>query len=195
MLETYESKFSALPEQAMRTFESQFMLRVMDTCWMQHLQDMDYLRQGIGLRAFGQRDPLTEYRQEAHRAFAELTASMYQKFLRTLLRLQIVVNKPEPAPAPDPLARKMNYSSPEAALDSTGVNVGGRAVSSQRAAAAASSAAGTGAAAQAAVKPVVQKAKTYVKDKNDPFANCGPNDPCPCGSGKKFKKCHRDLLQ
>ena len=193
MQETYEQKFAALPEQAMKTFEGQFMLRVMDTCWMQHLQEMDYLRQGIGLRAFGQRDPLTEYRQEAHRAFGELTQTMYQKFLRTLLRLQIVVNKPEQAAAPDPLERKMSYSSPEAALSSTGVSTGRSAASQQAAPAAASAGAAAGAGAPA--RPVPQKAKTYVKDKDDPFANCGPNDPCPCGSGKKFKKCHRDLIQ
>ena len=193
MQETYEQKFAALPEQAMKTFEGQFMLRVMDTCWMQHLQEMDYLRQGIGLRAFGQRDPLTEYRQEAHRAFGELTQTMYQKFLRTLLRLQIVVNKPEQAVAPDPLERKMSYSSPEAALSSTGVSTGRSAASQQAAPAAASAGAAAGASAPA--RPVPQKAKTYVKDKDDPFANCGPNDPCPCGSGKKFKKCHRDLIR
>ena len=194
MQETYEQKFSSLPEQAMKTFEGQFMLRVMDTCWMQHLQDMDYLRQGIGLRAFGQRDPLTEYRQEAHRAFGELTKTMYQKFLRTLLRLQIVVNKTEQEPRQDPLARKMSYSSPEAALDNTGVSSGRGTSHAPRASANPASARTTGAPA-ANAKPALQKPKTYVKDKDDPFANCGPNDPCPCGSGKKFKKCHRDLIR
>ncbi len=199
MQETYEQKFSALPEQAMKSFEAQFMLRVMDTCWMQHLQEMDYLRQGIGLRAFGQRDPLTEYRQEAHRAFANLTATMYQKFLRTLLRLQIVVNKPEAAPQPDPLERKMSYSSPEAALSNTGISAGAAAARAQQAAGGGAAGAGAGAAGAAggkgAAQAAAQKPTTYVKDKDDPFANCGPNDPCPCGSGKKFKKCHRNLLQ
>lgn len=197
MQETYEQKFASLPEQAMKTFEGQFMIRVMDTCWMQHLQEMDYLRQGIGLRAFGQRDPLTEYRQEAHRAFAQLTDTMYQKFLRTLLRLQVMVNKPNTTPEPDPLARKMSYSSPEAALSNSGVSALG-AAGAKRAAGGAGSAGATQAAnasAGAAPKAAIQKPTTYVKDKDDPFANCGPNDPCPCGSGKKFKKCHRDLLQ
>ena len=191
MQETYEQKFSALPADAMKNFEGQFMIRVMDTCWMQHLQEMDYLRQGIGLRAFGQRDPLTEYRQEAHRAFAQLTDTMYQKFLRTLLRLQVVVNKPENNAAPDPLARKMSYSSPEAALTTT--SVAPRASAGARAGAANRSSQQTGALPSG--KAPIQKPTTYVKDKDDPFANCGPNDPCPCGSGKKFKKCHRDLVQ
>lgn len=65
------------------------MLRIIDTRWMNHLQDMDYLKVGIGLRAFGQRDPLVEYKNEAHRAFGEMTAGMYEAFLRTMLRLQI----------------------------------------------------------------------------------------------------------
>ena len=56
---------------------------------MNHLQAMDYLKTGIGLRAFGQRDPLVEYKEAAHRAFSELTSSMYEDFLRTLLRLRI----------------------------------------------------------------------------------------------------------
>ena len=186
MHETYEEKFDALPEEAMKTFQGQFMLRVMDTCWMAHLQEMDYLRQGIGLRAFGQRDPLTEYREEAHHAFSELTASMYQKFLRTMLRLQIQVTRPDSQPVVDPLARKMSYSSPEAALSTTGVSAGGSSAPAPS----------LGNRAQSQPKPQApQKPVTYVKDKNDPFANCGPNDPCPCGSGKKFKKCHRNLLQ
>ena len=59
----YEEKSEMLGSQIMRTLESQVMLRIMDTRWMAHLQDMDYLRAGIGLRAYGQRDPLTEYRE------------------------------------------------------------------------------------------------------------------------------------
>ena len=192
MQETYNEKFQILPAEAMKAFQGQFMLRVIDTCWMAHLQDMDYLRQGIGLRAFGQRDPLTEYRQEAHLAFSQLTVSMYQKFLRTMLRLQIQVNRPAPAPTADPLARKMNYSAPEANLNTTGVTAGGAAAP---AAAPQQVPAQGSPRMQPQLKPAApRKAVTYVKDKDDPFANCGPNDLCPCGSGKKFKKCHRNLL-
>ena len=59
------------------------------------LQDMDYLRTGIGLRAYGQRDPLTEYREEAYEAFQNLTENMYADYLRTLLRLQVAIKQPE----------------------------------------------------------------------------------------------------
>ncbi|MBQ3301338.1 MAG: SEC-C domain-containing protein, partial [Eggerthellaceae bacterium] len=172
----YEEKEQLLGEDAMAKLESQVMLRIMDTRWMAHLQDMDYLRQGIGLRAIGQRDPLTEYREEAYKAFSHLTDTMYEDYLRTLLRLQVAIPEQSES-ADDPFAgRKVSYSNPERALDAPGSS--------------ASPAPRVSGVPAAAPKPAVEKAKTYVKDKDDPFANVGRNDPCPCGSGKKFKKCH-----
>ena len=156
------------------------MLRIMDTRWMAHLQDMDYLRAGIGLRAYGQRDPLTEYREEAYQAFGRLTSSMYVDYLRTLLRLQIAPPENQMQQAADPLAgRNVSYSNPEQVLQTPGA--GDDEVVPERA----------GIQAGKPVQPApTGKAKTYVKDKDDPYANVGRNDPCPCGSGKKFKKCH-----
>ena len=90
----YEEKSAMLGEEVVRNLEAQVMLRIIDTRWMAHLQEMDYLKAGIGLRAFGQRDPLVEYKNEAYSAFQNLTASMYEDFLRTLLRLQVAVQKP-----------------------------------------------------------------------------------------------------
>ena len=187
----YEQKTEQLGADLMENLSSQVMLRIIDTRWMAHLQEMDYLKTGIGLRAFGQRDPLVEYKNEAYNAFQNLTSSMYDDYLRTLLRLEIAAKKPAPGtPAPvgaavggspsplgeadDPLARKMSYSAPEEALSSSAVR-------------------GRHAAANmpgAAPRPAPAKPQTFVKDKEDPYANVGRNDPCPCGSGKKFKKCH-----
>ena len=108
---------------------------------------------------------------------------MYDDYLRTLLRLEIAAKPAAPgtaAPASplgeqeDPLNRKMSYSSPEQALETSAIR--GRH-------AAANMPAG-------APKPAPSKPQTFVKDKDDPYANVGRNDPCPCGSGKKFKKCH-----
>ena len=83
---------------------------------MAHLAEMDYLKTGIGLRAFAQRDPLVEYKNEAYAAFQRLTASMYEDYLRTLLRLQIAV-KQEPIPEErNPLEGRLSYSKPEDAL-------------------------------------------------------------------------------
>jgi len=176
----YNEKLDAIGHDVLHTLETQVMLRIMDTRWMAHLQDMDYLRNGIGLRAYGQRDPLTEYREEAYNAFKNMTASMYEDYLRTLLRLQIAVQQveEEPEEAADPLAgRDVSYSNPESALDAP-----------QGEAAPARAQRVSGMPDEAPRETV--KAKTYVKDKDDPYANVGRNDPCPCGSGKKFKKCH-----
>jgi len=177
----YDEKVQLVGEEVMRTLEAQVMLRIIDTRWMAHLQDMDYLRTGIGLRAYGQRDPLTEYREEAYQAFSSMTSSMYEDYLRTLLRLQVAmqpqVAQPEPEQA-DPLAgRKVSYSNPEQALEAPSGSA--PAPRPQQ----------VGGMPAEAPKPTT-KAKTYVKDKDDPYANVGRNDPCPCGSGKKFKKCH-----
>ena len=179
IIERIQSQFDEKAAQVGEPFsdiEGQVMLRFIDTRWMSHLQEMDYLKASIGLRAYGQRDPLTEYRDEAHRAFAALTAGIYEDFLRFLLRAPIVVQQ-APQEEPDPLAGKVQYSNPEETL-----NEGGQARRS--------AAQGSPAGAPAAPKPEAPKPHTIVKDKNDPYANVGRNDPCPCGSGKKYKKCH-----
>ena len=187
-LETvFSEKAEQLGEPIVKMLESQVMLRIIDTRWMAHLSEMDYLKAGIGLRAFGQRDPLVEYKNEAYNAFQSLTASMYEDYLRTLLRLQVAVKQEQPALAEEksPLDGKVSYSSPEQALEQTGV-----AAARAQAPAQASNAG----ADQTLPKPAPAKPQTYVKDKDDPFANVGRNDPCPCGSGLKFKKCHgRDM--
>ena len=107
---------------------------------------------------------------------------MYEDYLRTLLRLQVAVKQEQPALAEErsPLDGKVSYSSPEQALEQTGVGAA-------RKQAAASSPSG---AQTAPPKPAAAKPQTYEKDKDDPFANVGRNDLCPCGSGKKYKKCH-----
>ena len=176
LMGTYRSKEETLGADAMRQLESQVMLRIMDVRWMNHLQAMDYLKTGIGLRAFGQRDPLVEYKEEAHRAFSELTSSMYEDFLRTLLRLRIAA--PVEQEESSPLDGKVSYSSPEAALSEN--TIAGRGVRPTQAT-----------AGQPSKPAATAKPKTYRKDEDsDPYVNVKPNDPCPCGSGKKFKKCH-----
>ena len=178
----YDRKVSTIGEDIMRTLESQVMLRIIDTRWMTHLQEMDYLRTGIFLRAIGQRDPLVEYKEEAHRAFGLMTSSLYEDFLRTILRLQIAVNSQEPMPEePDPTERA-SYSNPEENLAAP--------QTSSQAFSAGGQAPDAAAVPQQREKPEHAKVETYVKDESDPYANVGRNDPCPCGSGKKFKKCH-----
>ncbi len=160
---------------------SQVMLRFIDTRWMAHLQEMDYLKASIGLRAYGQRDPLTEYREEAHRAFAALTDSIYEDFLRFLLRAPIAVQVTPAEEEKNPLDGKVTYSNPEETLNES-------TTSAQRIKTAQAQAQGVPQTPKPA--PEQPKSHTVQKDKDDPYANVGRNDPCPCGSGKKFKKCH-----
>lgn len=179
-----EAKKKLLGEEIFSNLSSQIMLRIIDARWMAHLQEMDYLRTGIGLRAFGQRDPLVEYKNEAYAAFQNMTATMYDDFLRTLLRLQITLNIQHPEDEGE--EKEMSYSSPEENLEKSSI-----AANVRRAAPEDVKLTVNRDASQAQPNSADRRApSTYVKDKDDPFANVGRNDPCPCGSGKKFKKCH-----
>ena len=93
----YKDKEQRLGDQIMSDLSAQVMLRVIDTRWMTYLQEMDYLKTGIGLRGYGQRDPLVEYKSEAYAAFTELVNTMYEDFLRTILRIEIAVRQQAPA--------------------------------------------------------------------------------------------------
>ena len=159
------------------------MLRVIDTRWMEHLLEMDYLKDGIGLRAMGQRDPLTEYKGEAFEMFRGLVVQINEDFLRTLMHIQVVRKPSEDEPAED--IKNVAYSAPSEQSIFKG------AVQAADAAGVGGPSPGQIAAASAAAGGKADAAsRTVVKDKEDPYANVGRNDPCPCGSGKKYKKCH-----
>ncbi|MDM8162701.1 preprotein translocase subunit SecA [Collinsella intestinalis] len=180
----YDERVESLGEELMAKLNRQVMLRVIDTRWMTYLQEMDYLKQGIGLRGFGQRDPLVEYKGEAFAAFRTLVDTMYEDYLRTVLRIEV---RRAPAAAerqPEgPALERATYSGP---TEVDGAQAAATSTLRQQAAAQAAGAAG-GAAPQPAAGPV----RPYVKaESGDPYANVGRNDPCPCRSGKKFKNCH-----
>ncbi len=177
-LEVYAEKEQSVGPEGLRELERMVMLRVIDTRWMDHLQEMDYLKEGIGLRSVGQRDPLVEYKTEAYDMFGALVSGINEDFLRTLMHIEVVI---EPEPEAVSLTGA-SYSAPTestifggatAAADAFGL--GGP--TPDQIAAASAAAGGSGKAAQ------------IVHDKDDPWENVGRNDPCPCGSGKKFKKC------
>lgn len=169
----YAEKAQSLGPKVISQLERQVMLRVIDTRWMNYLQEMDYLKTGIGLRGYGQRDPLVEYKEEAYRAFGELVNTMYEDFLRTVLRMELAVRPDLAAQAPASPLAGAHFSGP-APVDGD---------------------VGSGVFRHMAPRPVqsaaaVSKPKTYVSAENDPYAGVGRNDDCPCGSGKKFKNCH-----
>ena len=174
----YDQKAEHLGDELMRELNTQVMLRVIDTRWMNYLQEMDYLKQGIGLRGFGQRDPLVEYKSEAFAAFHTLVDTMYEDYLRTVLRIEV---KQAPKPAPEPALDHATYSGP---ADPDGA-------STLRSQAAANAANAAGRAPQGTEGAAGASVRTFRKSESgDPYANVGRNDPCPCGSGKKFKNCH-----
>jgi len=173
----YERKSDLVGEDGLRELERQVMLRVIDSRWMNHLLEMDYLKEGIGLRAMGQRDPLVEYKSDAYEMFGALVAEINRDFLRTIMHIQVVA---EPAPIASPAASAVSYSAPsEQDIFSGALTQAGAGAPSPEAVAQAS-------AAAAGKAP----GHTVTKDKDDPFANVGRNDPCPCGSGRKYKHCH-----
>ena len=175
----YDSKAARLGDEIMHDLSSQVMLRIIDTRWMSYLQEMDYLKTGIGLRGFGQRDPLVEYKTEAYAAFIELRNTMYEDFLRTVLRIEVM--QAPPAPEADDGLAGAQYSGPAEVDGDQGASRMPQA----------SVRGGISSAGPRAVTPGADKPRTYRKDEDgDPYAGVGRNDPCPCGSGKKFKHCH-----
>ena len=177
---TFDEKTQKLGEEVIRELAAQVMLRVIDTRWMAYLQEMDYLKTGIGLRGFGQRDPLVEYKTEAYEAFTLLVNTMYEDFLRTILRLELV-NRPRQNTEAEAFQNAHYSGGEETDGDQKSLKQGKSML--KNAAAIGKSPQGTG-ASQSSVS-------TYRKsDDPNPYVNVGRNDPCPCGSGKKFKNCH-----
>jgi len=146
-LALYEEKEQAVGSQVMRELERMVLMSLTDNKWREHLYEMDYLQEGIHLRAYGQRDPLTEYRREAFDMFEELTQGIREEFVRYIFRVELVRQDEPSRPRPQ------------------------RVVTSRGEADEAGGAAGA-AGAQAKSGKVPR------------------NAPCPCGSGKKYKKCH-----
>ncbi len=170
-LETYEEREKQYGPELMREIERYVILQVVDSRWRSHLDSMDYLRDGIHLRAMAQKDPLVEYRAEGHAMFEELGSVIREEVVLTLFHAQVEAAPPEPEPA-RPGNGDLSYQHETAA--------GAEAIA---AAGGASGAVGTAFATQASGGTATA---TAVNDHKD----VGRNDPCWCGSGKKFKRCH-----
>jgi preprotein translocase subunit SecA len=169
----YNRKEEQLGSENLASLERFASLRVIDDKWRDHLREMDELKEGIGLRAYGQKDPLVEYKQEGYRMFQELLVLIRDGVLELAFKLYPMVQDPrtgQMVPA-QPGARKMlPNQAPQR----------GRAVASK--AAVGSSIQGNAESEIPAARPVPQTVRTGPK--------VGRNDLCPCGSGKKYKNCH-----
>jgi len=180
--ERYAAKEEELGSELMRELERFIILQVVDTRWREHLENMDYLREGVHLRAMAQKDPLVEYTAEGHLMFEELNAAIREEVVGHLFHAQL---EPEDA---DELQRLQEAQVAEAAgLAYEHDQVAG---SQAIGAAAIGDGGGNGASVTAgglfAGGGSVATATRTVAERE----KIGRNDPCWCGSGKKFKKCH-----
>ncbi len=160
----YKDKEEKFTEENMEKIAKNIALRVIDRNWMSHLDNMDELRRGIGLRAYGQKDPLTEYKFESFDMFNEMTASIREEIIKNIFRIE--VHKSGKLDK-NKSRQGLNYSA------SGSISAMGAAKNKLQ-----------GQKKTHTNNNKQQKVKTVVKP-DEP----GRNDPCPCGSGKKYKKC------
>jgi preprotein translocase subunit SecA len=163
----YAAKAANLGPDLMRMVEKSLLLQIFDQSWKEHLLALDHLRQGIGLRAYGQRDPLNEYKSEAFALFNNLLEELRGRVTSVLMRIELRPEEPLPEPEPARFMRA-EHPAPDPAL-------------------ADASPAGFAVAPAAALPRAVEGV-----DPSDPstWAKTPRNAPCPCGSGKKYKHCH-----
>jgi preprotein translocase subunit SecA len=177
--DAYAAKEEELTPELMRELERFVILQVVDQRWREHLDAMDYLREGVHLRAMAQKDPLVEYRHEGHIMFESLGAAIREEVVLTLFHAQL---------APDE-ADELQRAQEAAAANGAGLQYAHESLAGAEAIAAA----GGGAAATATLamagggSTTAGAPRPIVKSERE---NIGRNDPCWCGSGKKFKKCH-----
>ncbi|MGB0097588.1 MAG: preprotein translocase subunit SecA [Solirubrobacteraceae bacterium] len=183
----YERREQELGEELMRALERFLLLQIIDQHWREHLYDMDYLREGIHLRGFAQIEPLVAYKNEAFELFRDLMNSIWGDFARMIFHVEVtpVDENGEPVAAPAP-----RRPSPSSSSSTGGRNVtysGGGMAAQPSALAMAAAGAGAGAAEEYAELEAPQPVQQRRVDESEQI---GRNDPCWCGSGKKFKKCH-----
>ena len=142
--EAYDALEEQFGEESMRTVERRVLLSVIDKLWVEHLTQMDELRQGVGLQAYGQRDPLVVYKTEGFRMFNQLQRNIQHDLVRSIFRVQpVIAQKPVQTAMTE---KEMSTNAPQEAEESRTVRRKGKKIR--------------------------------------------PNEPCPCGSGKKYKHCH-----
>jgi preprotein translocase subunit SecA len=238
--EAYNRREEELTPDIMRELERRVVLSVLDRKWREHLYEMDYLREGIGLRAWAQRDPLVEYQREGYDMFSAMMDGIKEESVGNLFNLQVevqenpIVDEAADSAAAAPPAQPGKHAAPAGGpADSAGEPAtGARKTQPRRTSGGRSRGAGRGrgggsrqAAAPAGATPAAQgngspvvapglqrpkrpaglqysapsadgpgqvEQRADSSAKSDPFARVGRNDLCPCGSGRKYKRCHGD---
>jgi preprotein translocase subunit SecA len=185
---SYDEKMAALGPDFTQKVERDIMLQIVDAQWKDHLYSLDHLKEGIGLRGYGQRDPLVEYKRESFTLFQDMKARVDEEMVRAMWWLRPVFSE-DGAPAapvrrPPPRRTPLILNDPAAALNS------GFPRGSSAAAGEPESAPGPSPCAPSKPKPARTGGDDAVKTVKREEPKVGRNDPCPCGSGKKYKKCH-----
>jgi preprotein translocase subunit SecA len=174
--EFYKRKEEKLGSELMASLEKMVVLQVIDEKWKDHLREMDDLKEGIHLRAYGQKDPIVEYKTEAFRMFMELLNIVNSEILTTVFRLFPAPSQQLPIRGPQrPQQIRMSHDS------SLGM---GFQANKEPIPGAAGQQTPAGARHQGPAGPPQKPQPVQVGEK------IGRNDPCPCGSGKKYKQCH-----
>ena len=181
-MEQYDKRETELGAELVRDLERWVLLQLVDVDWREHLLNMDYLREGIHLRALGQKDPLSEYRLEGHQMFDEMMDNVTREFVRYMYHVEMEA-PPEPVEAPS--LDSVTYTSQDEPVQGFAGLTAGAEESPDDVALEATEP--DHYAVDDAVQPPLPKVvETVVIDDED---RIGRNDACPCGSGKKYKKC------
>ena len=180
----------------LRYVEKQVLLQTLDHLWREHLVMLDHLRQVIGLRGYGQRDPLNEYKAEAFSLFEAMSQSLREAVTAQLMRVEIMAAPPpdqQPGPLPAMEAHKIDPTTgeDEMALAMAGAETLARHGIGAGAPLGAGAAVGAGVASSQA-SAAARAPQAAPRNPQDPtsWGKVGRNETCPCGSGKKFKHCH-----
>jgi preprotein translocase subunit SecA len=180
-LAAYDEREEQFGEELMRYLERSILLQVTDNRWREHLYEMDYLREGIHLRGFAQIDPLVAYKNEGFSMFEELMHAIWEEFSRLIFHVEVDIAPADAeqvfAPAQQP--GQMQYAGGELENQPSALNEAGAVATAAPGA--------VEAAAPAAGEPGDDVVETKVNTEHEKI---GRNDPCWCGSGKKYKKCH-----
>lgn len=179
--ERYEAKQREMTPERFQFLIAYVLLQVIDSKWKDHLHNLDNLKEGIGLRAYGQRDPLIEYKQEAFALFEAMVDNIKNEAVEFIFKVQVVREEPMPAVMEAPRAQYLHPESKD--LSQTVSEMSRPPAAPARNAGHSVFESGSG---SPAVNEKGEKGQTI--QRHEP--RVGRNDPCPCGSGKKYKKCH-----
>jgi preprotein translocase subunit SecA len=188
VVSAYDDREEELGAELMRALERFMLLQIIDERWREHLHDMDYLREGIHLRGFAQIDPLVAYKNEGFEMFTQLMNNIWDEFARYVFNVEIEVEQPQ-QPAGPQWGAGPNASSTGSYSYAGGHSAAGRDAITAAAGTAAVPA-GVAEAAELAAAEVEELPVPVETRRLDEHEKLGRNDPCWCGSGKKFKKCH-----